>query len=92
MAIARKPQKTEVGSDVDVDALINRGGSVAQVNQPASDVTLPAEKQVALRIPVNMLGGIDSRLKKRAVRIPRHTWILEAIAEKLEREEQDQIT
>lgn len=84
MAIARKPKKTETGSSVDVDALINKGGSVAQINQPAA---LPAEKQVALRIPLNMLGGIDSSLKKRTVRIPRHTWILEAIAEKLEREE-----
>ncbi|NKD78123.1 hypothetical protein HEQ60_10170 [Haematospirillum sp. H1815] len=92
MAIARKPQKTEVRSGVDVDALINKGGSVAQINQPASDGPSPAEKQVALRIPVNMLGSIESRLKKRTVRIPRHTWILEAIAEKLEREEQDQIT
>lgn len=87
MAIARKPKKTEAGSDVDVDALINKGGSVAQINKPVSDMPLPAEKQVALRIPVNILGGIDSSLKKRTVRIPRHTWILEAIAEKLEREE-----
>ena len=87
MAIARKPKKTEAGSDVDVDALINKGGSVAQINKPVPDMPLPAEKQVALRIPVNILGGIDSSLKKRTVRIPRHTWILEAIAEKLEREE-----
>lgn len=86
MAIARKPKKNDAGSSVDVDALINKGGSVAQVNQPASDIPLPAERQVALRIPVNMLGDIDSSLKRRTVRIPRHTWILEAIAEKLERE------
>jgi len=88
MAIARKPKKTETGPRVDVDALIQKGGSVAQINQPISDTTLLAEKQVALRIPVRMLADIESDLRKRTVRIPRHTWILEAIRTELEREKE----
>ena len=36
--------------------------------------------------PTSKLAQIDSTVKQRAIRIPRHTWILEAIAEKLERE------
>lgn len=86
MVIARKPKTTKVVS-IDVDALINMGGSVAQIKElTPSNASLPLEKQVALRIPVNTLSDIDANLKKRTVRIPRHTWILEAIMEKLERE------
>jgi hypothetical protein len=86
MAIARKPKNTEEKSRVDVDALINKGGSVAKLAEPSSADDAATGKQVALRIPSPMLGDIDSLVKQRTVRIPRHTWILEAIAEKLERE------
>ena len=86
MAIARKPKNTEVKPQVDVDALISKGGSVAKLGETASADDASTEKQVALRIPSPMLAGIDGIVKQRTVRIPRHTWILEAIAEKLERE------
>lgn len=86
MAIARKPKKTDEKSQVDVDALINKGGSVAKLAESNSPDEAAAEKQVALRVPTPMLAEIDNTVKQRAIRIPRHTWILEAIAEKLERE------
>lgn len=44
------------------------------------------ERQVAVRIPEDILDEVDRVMKMRSVRIPRHTWLLEAIVEKLERE------
>ena len=85
MAIARKPKKNQQDKSVDVDALINKGGSVAQLE--AKTVQSSGEKQVALRIPAAMLEELDELLQRRTIRIPRHTWILEAVAEKLERED-----
>lgn len=48
------------------------------------------EKQVSLRMSSDMLNAIDHQVKHRPIRIPRHTWILEAIAEKLKRERSGQ--
>lgn len=86
MVIARKPKKTDYQSQVDVDELINKGGSVAKLAESHSPDEVVTEKKVALRVPSTMLELIDNTVKKRAIRIPRHTWILEAIAQKLERE------
>lgn len=85
MAITRKPQKLEaVPNNVDVEALINRGGSTA------TPTTEPKPKRrasyVQLRLLPEMLQRIDTSIAGRAVPVPRHTWLLEAIAEKLERE------
>lgn len=82
MAIARKPNRT-AGAAVDVDALINRGGSAvggAAAETPAS--TTP----ILLRLPADLLERLEAAVKERPVRLPRHTWILEAIHEKLMRE------
>jgi hypothetical protein len=43
---------------------------------------------VSLRIPVPMLNEIDSALKQRPYKMPRHMWLLEAIHEKLMRSRQ----
>ena len=85
MAITRKPQKLEaVPDNVDVEALINRGGSVAK------PTTEPKPKRrasyVQLRLLPELLQRIDTAIAHRAVPVPRHTWLLEAIAEKLKRE------
>ena len=45
-----------------------------------------ATQSVVLRLPASMLKEIDDVLGRRTVRIPRHTWVLEAVAEKLHRE------
>ena len=86
MAIARKPKKKADPKEVDVDALINKGGSVAQLVEPAKPAPPTEEKQVALRIPTALLAELDDMLQSRTIRQPRHTWILEAISEKLNRE------
>ena len=85
MSIARKPDRKE-GSAVDVEALINRGGSPggspAREGQTGTAGTVP----ILLRIPPAMLERLEAVLKSRPVKLPRHTWILEAIHEKLTRE------
>jgi hypothetical protein len=74
MAISRRPKPTLVATPaVDVDALINKGGS-----SPAP---------VVLRMPPDVLARIDRAVEARRVKVPRHTWLMEAIMEKLEWEE-----
>lgn len=79
MTITRKPS-AKTKSTAAVDAVIAKGGSVPN-KRKAKKV-----HAIALRIPDDLLQRIDQLLEGRAVRIPRHTWILEAIAERLERE------
>ena len=84
MAITRKPAPVRPVPSVDVEDLINRGGSTP-VREPApaaTDQVVP----VILRLPASMLKSIDESVKSRPVRIPRHTWLLEAVHEKLSRE------
>ena len=66
------------------EAFINRG------LQAAAEPTVKNEfkpKNVLLTIPNDSHARIEQLLKARRVRIPRHTWLLEAIEEKLERDE-----
>jgi hypothetical protein len=82
MPIARKPSR-RAKTAVDVEALINRGGSPGgspPVDGPAGTTA------ILLRVPAGMMERLDGALKGRPVKIPRHTWILEAIHEKLSRE------
>lgn len=47
---------------------------------------LSAEQPIVLRVPTPLLFRVDEVVKARPIRIPRHTWLLEAVLEKLERE------
>ncbi len=82
MAITRKP-KAKPAPNVDVDALISRGGSVTRLASTGGE-----QKQVyvQLRLPKELVTRIDASLSRRPVRTPRHMWLLEAIHEKLQRE------
>lgn len=82
MAIARKPNRTAAPA-VDVDALINRGGS--PVGGAAAETSARATP-ILLRLPADLMERLETALRERPVRLPRHTWILEAIHEKLLRE------
>ena len=53
-----------------------------RVKHGARETTQP----VVLRVPAQLLARLDRAVDQRSVRVPRHTWILEAIAEKLARE------
>ncbi len=84
MAISRKPKQSSgtVAKRVDVDALINKGGSVGGKNGGQETGTVP----VILRVPEDILGKVDASVQARRIKTPRHTWLLEAVLEKLERE------
>lgn len=92
MAITPKPKATNAHlgkTSVDVDALINRGGSVAGHPVPAGRPAKTADDDVMLvqlRLPPPLVEKIDATVKARLIKIPRHTWLLEAVMEKLKRE------
>lgn len=85
MAITRKPKPSSPSGPVDVDALISRGGSVAgqEHQRPAKSKETP----VVVRIPSDLLDRIDALVATRQIKTPRHTWLLEALLEKANREE-----
>jgi len=84
MAITRKPKQSSgtATKPVDVDALINKGGSVAGKNGEHGKDAVP----VILRVPEDILQRVDASVQARRIKTPRHTWLLEAVLEKLERE------
>jgi len=82
MTITRKPQPQSAAPSPDVEAVISKGGSVAKRRAtPEKDIT-----PVVLRTPTPLLQQVDQLLEGLTIKKPRHTWILEAIAEKLERD------
>jgi hypothetical protein len=95
MTVSRKPPR-QIGQGrvaapplprVDVDAIINRGGSVAREEiKPLAGVPR-ARKSVLMNLPVDTLDAIAAAIAARPVKIPRQTWIEEAIQEKLQREQ-----
>jgi len=82
MPITRKPARPAEPRAVDVDALIRKGGSVAAEAADGADKATP----VVLRIPAAALALVDQAVQARRVKTPRHTWLLEAVMEKLDRE------
>lgn len=93
MAIARKPKKTELVSAQTVDektieALIKKGGSSTQANQPEQDQD-DAVKPVLLRLYQSQIDDIENiieALPKRK-RPSRHAYIVQAIEEKIHRDQ-----
>ena len=86
MAVTRRPKPALVAtaSPVDVDALISKGGSVARAG---AESAAPAKTApVVLRLPPDVLTRVDRAVEARRVKVPRHTWLMEAVIEKLERE------
>ncbi|MDQ3750716.1 MAG: hypothetical protein M3367_17125 [Acidobacteriota bacterium] len=82
MAISRKPKPSEKqAKEQSINALINKGGSVAQ-----SDGRQTGEKPILIRIPAEALEKIDEIVSAKKIKTPRHTWLLEAVFEKLEKE------
>lgn len=82
MAIAKKPKSTNKEiKEADIVALINKGGSPAK-----DDKKKVEEKPILLRVPSDALEKIDEIVSSKQIKTPRHTWLLEAVFEKLERE------
>ena len=65
MAITRKPKAADASARVNVDELINRGGSSpGSKTAESADATTP----VVLRIPTAMLNQIDARVKAQPIK------------------------
>lgn len=79
MVIGRKPSKTDV-SEAAINAIIEKGGSVAQ------DKNDSGKKNLQLRLETDLIDQIDKIRRERTIQPSRHTWILEAIYEKLRNE------
>ena len=89
MAITKKPKarEAEASSNIDIDALINKGGSVGGSIDRSTPAPSNKPVSVVLRIPPDALAKVDQSVEGRRVKVPRHTWLIEAIYEKLERED-----
>jgi hypothetical protein len=91
MPISKKPTKQELRNQQDeaaIQAVIHKGGSVASETINTEHVTL---KNLQLRLYIDQIGAIDQILQKkqgqsRRRRQSRHSWLVEAIEEKIERE------
>ena len=88
MALRRKPlpesKKSRGEDERHIEALINKGGSVAPGHEEEKGGGL---QLVQLRLPRTLVRRIDKVRKHRLVAPSRHTWLLEALLEKLKTEE-----
>ena len=87
--ISKKPKTTAL-SEKDIDALIQKGGEVPKDEAPAKPKKRSKKKvekiPVQLRLPSDLISTIDDLIDNRVVRVSRHAWFLEAIAEKIKKE------
>ena len=88
MVLRRKPQsepkKSPAIDEHHIEALIDKGGSVAPDHEEGKGIR---RQLVQLRLPRSLVQRIDKARKTRIVAPSRHTWLLEALLEKLETEE-----
>ena len=92
MVLRRKPQseskKSPSADDRHIEALIEKGGTVA----PDHEGKGIRPQLVQLRLPRSLVERIDRARKHRIVAPSRHTWLLEALIEKLETEEHQKVS
>jgi hypothetical protein len=86
MAISQRPNRDKA-TNAQVMAFVDRGGT-APAKQEGRDGDKPP--QHPLKFPKGDLFDRLERCRKAStVKLPRNTWILQAIAEKLDRDEKD---
>lgn len=79
MALRSKPQQQPATADERrINELIEKGGTV-----PADDGDKSKPMLVQLRLSRDLVQRIDRNRKKRTVPPSRHSWILEALLDKL---------
>ena len=74
-SVLRRPQ--------DIDAVINRGGSSSASQEEHTE----KERVFNLRVPESLVEKVDALRKRRTGKISRNTWILEAIEDRVNREQ-----
>ena len=82
MSIARKPKSKPPVSERAISAVIEKGGSVPSEKNAKGKT----EQTVNIRLREDILSEIDLSVSSRRIKISRHTWLMEAIIEKLDRE------
>jgi hypothetical protein len=97
MPISKKPSKPTGESfgqpdEKTIQAVIHKGGSVPADNHHQDDIT---PKNLQLRLYPDQIDAIDGIIQqkqgqRRRPRQSRHSWLIEAIEEKIERERQPQ--
>ena len=80
MPIRSKPQQP---SEAAINALIEKGGSVATQDEPSAKT-----RNFQLRLTDEMRQRIDRACEKRIVKPSWHAYIMEAVLQKLEADEQ----
>ncbi len=87
MAIARKPKLSETqAKEQNINTLINKGGSVAEDREDGGNTKQTGDKPILIRIPAEVVKKIDEIVSAKKIKTPRHTWLLEAVFEKLEKD------
>lgn len=81
-ALSRKPHRDTM-NEAEVLAIIEKGGTSPAKEEPSAETR---DRAMNLRIPGHLALQMDQALQQRIVRISKNTWILEAIAEKAQRE------
>ena len=67
----------------DIEEVIDRGGSSAASQEENQE----KERIFNLRVPESLVAQVDTLRKRRTGKISRNTWILEAIEDKVAREQ-----
>jgi hypothetical protein len=81
MALSPKPTRSAPQPADNVEAFIGKGGSAPAAKPTGKGAQHP------LKFPEgDLFERLERARKSSAVKLPRNTWILQAIAEKLERE------
>lgn len=100
MALTKKPTQTKL-TEAQTEMLIKGGALEPERTSTATPAPKGGRKKkeinpdtedenilfIQLRLEAELVGNIDKQLKKRIGKVSRHTWFLEAIAEKLQREQ-----
>ncbi|TXB61345.1 MULTISPECIES: CopG family transcriptional regulator [Phaeodactylibacter] len=81
--------KLKTGNGISEEELIRKGGSSGQLAGNSGEVDQQQHKRVQLRLPLDYLDRIGKLLDTRPGNVSRHTWLIEAIVEKLGREENE---
>jgi len=86
MPVSTKPKRKMKSKEADVDALISKGGSV--VSEKPTDA---GTAYVQLRLPKTLKARIDRLNEAGIVKVSRHTWILQAIEQRIRQEERESL-
>ena len=81
--VQTKPKISEKDRDAALLALIKKGGRSAR---PQTTDERPVERRISLRIPEDLAERIKNAAQAREVKTSAHTWMVEAMLERLKKE------